>query len=521
MTDGTTGGTKLLRTIDGLNSLNVVAWGDTILYAQNDPATGSELWRTDGTPAGTRMVADIAPGSSSSLNSWTVLVRSDGVLIRANDRRSGYEPWFTDGTAAGTRLVRNVAQDANSSSVPRNIAVRGETLFFFASDADGLALWTFSERNGSRRVASVKRPYGTQDGVVSGNLYYFSQGDTPPVELWRSDGTAEGTFKLLTTSQYFGELVPFRGGLLFKAHDPEHGYEPWFTDGTSAGTRMVGDLIQGSSGSMAYGEMFAASDGYAYLFAANAVWRTSLSQDGTIKLVGNQAEGERFDYVTAFAELKGTVYFINRLHDSAFSLWATDGTPTGTRRVLVLEGHYPPFHLRSSGTRLFFLTQNSGVWSSDGTKDGTLIVSPRRAGWCAFKDAESFATLNGIFYWVSQYQEQAGLWRSDGTAEGTYQLSSGPFGDGGCGEAASLVAADDHLFFSGWDETHGFELWRSDGTREGTGRIADIAAGEKGSDPRELRLLGSRIYFRAYTAETGSELFRCGLRPAHTRGARR
>ncbi|MBI2213689.1 MAG: hypothetical protein HYU52_08580 [Acidobacteria bacterium] len=523
MTDGTTAGTRLLRTIDGLSSLELVAWGDTIFFAQNDPATGSELWRTDGTQEGTRMVADIAPGSSSSLSFWSVLARADGLLIRATDRKSGNEPWFTDGTAVGTRLVRNVAKDLNRSSRPRNIAVRGETLFFFADDAEGLALCTFSERDGSRRVVSVNRPYGTQDGVVSGDLYYFSQGVLPRVELWRSDGTAEGTFKLrgLTESRYFDQLVPFRGGLLFSADDPEHGLEPWFTDGTVAGTRMIADLAPGSSGSMGYAEMFAASDRYAYLFAANAIWRTDLTQDGTIKLIGGKAEGERFDYGGPFGELAGTVYFINRLHDSAFSLWATDGTPAGTQRVVVIEGHDPPYHLRSSGTRLFFLTQTSGVWSSDGTKDGTLMVSPTRAGWCAFKDAESFATLNGIFYWVSQFESQVGLWRSDGTAAGTYQLSGGPWGSGACGDAAPLVAADDQLYFAGWDAANGFELWRSDGTTEGTGRLADITPGETGSDPRELRLLGSRIYFRAYAPETGIELFSYGLSSPRRRGAHR
>ena len=39
---------------------------DTVLFAADDGVHGRELWRTDGTAAGTAMVADLAPGPTGS-----------------------------------------------------------------------------------------------------------------------------------------------------------------------------------------------------------------------------------------------------------------------------------------------------------------------------------------------------------------------------------------------------------------------------------------------------------------------
>ena len=40
--------------------------GGTIYFTADDPVSGRELWRTDGTAVGTTLVADIRPGPGSS-----------------------------------------------------------------------------------------------------------------------------------------------------------------------------------------------------------------------------------------------------------------------------------------------------------------------------------------------------------------------------------------------------------------------------------------------------------------------
>lgn len=73
----------------------------------DDGGAGAELWKSDGTQAGTVLVKDIRPGPGGSNPEG--LVNVNGVLFfRANDGVNGYELWKSDGTKTGTVLVRDI-----------------------------------------------------------------------------------------------------------------------------------------------------------------------------------------------------------------------------------------------------------------------------------------------------------------------------------------------------------------------------------------------------------------------------
>ena len=73
-------------------------------FAAADGAHGSELWRTDGTPANTELVSDAAPGSDSAAPLYLEVFRGD--LYFSADVGTGRELWRTDGTAAGTERFK-------------------------------------------------------------------------------------------------------------------------------------------------------------------------------------------------------------------------------------------------------------------------------------------------------------------------------------------------------------------------------------------------------------------------------
>ncbi len=122
---------------------------NSVFFVATTIVHGRELWRTDGTTAGTVMVKDINPGVGSSQPSQ--LTNVNGTLFfSAFVGASGYELWRSDGTAAGTVLVKDIHAGGADSNPTQLTNING-TLFFRAND-----------------------------GSTGG-------------ELWKSDGTAAGT----------------------------------------------------------------------------------------------------------------------------------------------------------------------------------------------------------------------------------------------------------------------------------------------------------------------------------------
>ena len=96
-------------------TLDVLTNVDGTLYFEASNATdGFELWKSDGTAAGTVMVKDINPGPDGSNPSD--LTNVNGTLyFEANDGPNGAELWKSDGTAAGTVMVKDIDPGPTSS----------------------------------------------------------------------------------------------------------------------------------------------------------------------------------------------------------------------------------------------------------------------------------------------------------------------------------------------------------------------------------------------------------------------
>lgn len=106
-----------------------------------DGSRGPELWRSNGTAAGTLLVKDINPGSQGSNPSG--LINMGGTLyFSASDGGNGFELWRSDGTEVGTTLVKNINPAPFGSSAPRDLTNVNGTLYFSAFDGgNGKELW--------------------------------------------------------------------------------------------------------------------------------------------------------------------------------------------------------------------------------------------------------------------------------------------------------------------------------------------------------------------------------------------
>jgi ELWxxDGT repeat protein len=110
------------------------------------------------------------------------------LYFSASDAESGMELWKTDGTAAGTGFVKDVFPGADESSYPRRLTVAGGAVFFTASDAEGSRIWqTDGSAEGTKPVEFVGVP-GFRAlaalGSLNGSLLFQGDDGAIGAELW-------------------------------------------------------------------------------------------------------------------------------------------------------------------------------------------------------------------------------------------------------------------------------------------------------------------------------------------------
>ncbi|MBL8828194.1 MAG: hypothetical protein JNM18_14535, partial [Planctomycetaceae bacterium] len=87
----------------------------TLYFRARDATNGYELWKSDGSSAGTLLVNDINTGANSANPKY--LTNVNGTLyFSANDGTNGYELWKSDGSSMGTVLVQDIRPGASGAN---------------------------------------------------------------------------------------------------------------------------------------------------------------------------------------------------------------------------------------------------------------------------------------------------------------------------------------------------------------------------------------------------------------------
>jgi uncharacterized repeat protein (TIGR01451 family) len=264
--NGTEAGTVLVKDINPGSGhsapTSITEVNGSIFFAADDGIHGPELWASDGSESGTVLVRDAVPGSYGSYPQYLRTV--NGLLYySATDLSSngyGRELWKSDGTEAGTAMVKDINTGSGSSSEPLWLTEMDSTLFFSADDGNnGRELWrSDGTEQGTILVKDIHPGSGDSSPSVltnvHGTLFFQADDGVHGVELWRSDGTEQGTILVRDINPGSGDSSPayltkVNDTLFFRATDGNNGYELWKSDGTEAGTSQVQDTYPGSSGS--------------------------------------------------------------------------------------------------------------------------------------------------------------------------------------------------------------------------------------------------------------------------------
>lgn len=456
--------------------------------------TDSSIWVSDGTLSGT-----IPISTNIKFEEAGGLLSNKLIFVGSTDT-TGSEIFITDGTSAGTGLVKNIVAGATGSDPAEWALLNGFYYFTAETAAEGRELWrTDGTSAGTTLVKDIIA--GPEGSNFTNNYNLFSNGsyllfsaNTPSsgVELYKSDGTAGGTVVLkdispLGDSSNPREFFQLNNIVLFLADDSTHGEELWKTDGTAGGTVMVKDINPGAASSTAnmfffFG--FHLFNNHVYFKATDGnsngqLWSTDGTTGNTVMLKdiipGNGTVS--FILITDGVNLASKFIFPVSDIESRNELWESDGTVNGTKL-------FKAFALADSGEITYNLLSYSFNFSN-----GTL-TQPLFQG-------------NKFFFIANDSIHGRELWISDGVDSTVSHTSlvkdiKADTANGFGSDFTSYVYTSSGLFFSANDGTHGNELWKSDGTSAGTTMVADINPAAANSDPElPLFVTNGKIIFSA------------------------
>lgn len=205
--------------------------------------------------------ATLRYGEGSSPSHLTQL--DSRVFFTANDGVHGQELWVSDGSNQDTRLVKDI--NSTGSASPYKLTAAAGQLFFVVSAGNSEQLWVTNGTEASTTmVYSFNRPAAEEPAII--------------------------------------DLAPVAGGVIVMGYTAEFGIEPWFSNGSKAGTALIRDINPGAAGSE-----IKVTTCCSYYFA------------------------------TEFTTMGSSIAFMAKTGSAGNQIWLSDGSAQNTRQISTFE----------------------------------------------------------------------------------------------------------------------------------------------------------------------------------------
>ncbi|HET7115253.1 MAG TPA: T9SS type A sorting domain-containing protein [Hanamia sp.] len=447
VSDGTLAGTfSITDTIKYVGAGSLL--NGKFIFKGMSPHCGAEIFISDGTKAGTKLIKDINPGTANSQPATTIMTLMNGyVYFAAVTASEGCELWRTDGTEGNTKIVKDIVLGTGSGidSNYFSMAQLNNTLLFSAQTA------------------------------ATGN------------ELFSTDGTVTNTGLLIDIVANASSSNPrgfyyYNNMYLFTVNSSDGlAAELWRTDGTKLGTKLLKNNIgTGIAGINYYSNVFHIFNNLAYfliddnihpgdaLYSTNGV-DNNITNTVFIKDLGVKTMISSFLLADAI-NISGTFIFPFTDLATTNALWQSDGTSGGTK---VFESF--PANLNNNIPIIYTNLNFNPV-----TKTIT------------------YPLYNGNFFFSANSTADGNeLWKSDGTVANTQIVKDiNPGTPDGINENLSWIYTSSGLYFAADDGVDGNELWKTDGASQ-TSMVKDIFPGAHNANPSLVFINNNKLFFTA------------------------
>jgi len=352
--------------------------------------------------------------------------------------------------------------------------------------------------------------------------------------VWRlvgSDGTPDGAYIVqnfdgsgVFTNTPYKLLFQVGSKAYFAAHQQATGVELWVTDGRADGTRQVADLAPGSVGS--FPQFLGAFDGKLVFNAMRGdgtrqVYITDGTTAGTAPLTDFPATpGTHFQ--DEFAAAGGKFYFITWQYNcgTCTYVWVSNGTAAGTHAMPEFGGsgiYQQPWSLSAVGTRVLLAGASASratLFSIDTATEAVSLLDIPDSG-----PISRITVLNGHGYFVGRFNANSEeVWRSDGTLSGIEQVTNIQLSpQSGSVSFDGLYRIGDRLVFPAKpnNSANALQLWSTNGT-PGDQAVLTALPGITHWDFTSIPKTARHLQLRAF-AGSASTLISTDGTPAGTR----
>ena len=534
----------------------LVILGATVTQAQQEPSNDGETATSDVAAAGPQPRLIEGPRDARSL------IEIGGVLMfTAADRTGLPQLWRSDGTEAGTRPIA-VCRTALFCGKPRRsdfLAVVDDTLIFH----DGEGIWRSDGTDAGTYPLAKDGDVAFRDlwplptgragrmldneicaTVPDGSIVYLTSSndclDPYPQKLWATDGTREGTKRLTEPLPMnlwtFGASQAVAGERLFGVRGRGERHVLWASDGTRRGTGPLRGFMAALAEARGRisadgGEIHPVGDRFVMVAKTPAHGRELWFGDprrGRYGLLRDINPGPRGSNVSWLYPAEGVAFFSPRSARDDHGVWVTDGTRRGTRPLRLSpptdDGTVPRVRGIAAGVSVgssFVFTARDAVdgrelWVADGARRELRRLSDTPEGKPAPSIIGVLPSDGAIIYLHHPAPGTSSIMRTDGTPSGTRHLAdvgaapSAAGGDGPvdvCGHGEDNeppTFESDYLLFGLAAATDaGCEIWRSDGSTEGTFRLEAVGVAPMSQGVAEVAHLDGRTYFSQAVQEYG------------------
>ena len=545
VSDGTAAGTRAL--VPGFY-YQAIGFGGKLIFSMSTTTNGIEPWISDGTVTGTKMLKDIIPGVGSGMPtkptySMNMAASATQVFFMARDLNHGFELWKTDGTPSGTKMVKDLVPGrGNALSAPYLTVLGNKVLFSAASKL------YVSDGTGPGTTALLQTGFYHPE-AIQGKVYFF-RNNGGKYEVAQTDGTAAGT-KTIAILPPKTSALPFFKENPFPLHQAliqgsgnsiyfEARFQPsqfvldhqLFRVGASPQKPVF--LLKGLAPSNNFnltkafiglpGIVLASSDGGKKGTGSHGIelWKTSGSQQTTALLKNLGPDRGLSSLLRELTDQHKGILFQGSAPDPSNpffhrgnELYHSDGSSQGTgllRDIATGRSSSIPQNFSWIENKTFFSAKRLHgfeLFVSDGTSSGTFEVKDITPGPGSSNPSKAVDYKGTAYFAAGGFFDPNGreLWKSDGTSGGT-SLVKDLFPGRGSANPDFLTVFGGRLYFVANDKIHGTELFSTDGTAAGTILVKDIEPGSGGSYPRNLTVVGKTLFFSAATRTAGRELWK-------------